>query len=55
MVVLNEIIQNSAIGDLSKGYRGVVLFLFSTIVTALFIMFIYLMVNGSQMNFSFGY
>lgn len=55
MDVLNEIIQNSAIGDLSKGYRGIVLFLFSSIVAILFIMLIYLMVNGSQMNFDFGY
>ena len=55
MDVLNEIIQNSAIGNLSKGYKAMVLLLFSTIVTLLMMMLVFLIFNGSQMTFDYGY
>ncbi|NJB69857.1 hypothetical protein GGR42_000319 [Saonia flava] len=55
MDVLNEIIQNSAIGSLSKVYKSIVLLLFSTIVAVLMIMLVYVILNGSQLTFNFGY
>ncbi len=55
MDVIIEIIQNSAIGPLSKWYKSLVLLLFSSIVLILLTMLVILIENGSQMNISFGY
>ncbi|MEO0528523.1 MAG: hypothetical protein AAFZ89_14925 [Bacteroidota bacterium] len=55
MDVINEIIQQSAIGPLSKWYKSLVLLLFSTIVTVLMAMLVILLKYGSQMSIQFGY
>jgi len=55
MDVINEIIQNSAIGPLSKSYKSFVLLLFSSIVSVLITMFIVLLINGPYMSIQFGY
>ena len=55
MDVIKEIIKNSAIGPLSKGYRSFVLLLFSTIVSVLFTMLIVLLKYGPYMTIQFGY
>lgn len=55
MDVINEIIRQSAIGPLSKGYKSLVLLLFSSIVTVLMIMLVLLIKNGPHMNIQFGY
>jgi len=55
MDVINEIIQNSAIGPLSKGYKSFVLLLFSTIVSVLFTMLVVLLKYGPYMSIKFGY
>ncbi|MFS4468303.1 hypothetical protein [Maribacter sp. 2210JD10-5] len=55
MDVLNEIIRNSAIGPLSKGYQSFVLFLFSAIVVTLGTMLFVLLTYGRYVNVQFGY
>lgn len=55
MDVLKEIIENSAIGPLSNGYRGIVLLLFLTIVCTLLIMMVLLILHGSSLTFHYGY
>ncbi len=55
MDVINEIIQNSAIGTISKMYKSMVLLLFATIVSMLFTMFILLLYVGTHTNIQFGY
>ncbi len=55
MDVINEIIQNSALGLLSKWYKSIVLLLFSAIVSVLLTMLIILVVNGPDMIIRFGY
>lgn len=55
MDVINEIIQNSAIGPLSKWYKSLVLLVFSSIVTTLFVMMVILLRYGPYMNIQFGY
>lgn len=55
MDVVKEIIQNSAIGPLSNGYKSLVLSLFISIVCILLIMLILLMLHGSSMTFHYGY
>ncbi|MBT8315034.1 MAG: hypothetical protein KJP26_11295 [Maribacter sp.] len=55
MDVINEIIQNSAIGPLSRTYKSFVLLLFSTIVSLLFVMLIVLLTYGPYMTIQFGY
>ncbi len=55
MDVINEIIQNSAIGPLSKWYKSLVLLLFSSIVTTLFVMMVLLLKYGPYINIQFGY
>ncbi|NAY90961.1 hypothetical protein GTQ34_03430 [Muricauda sp. JGD-17] len=55
MDVIKEIIQNSAIGPLSKGYQNLVLSLFMSIVFTLAIMFVVLLVHGYSGNIQFGY
>lgn len=55
MDVINEIIQNSAIGPFSKLYKSMVLLLFSSIVTMLGAMLVVLLTYGSHMTIQFGY
>ncbi|MEX0312591.1 MAG: hypothetical protein AB3N18_00315 [Allomuricauda sp.] len=55
MDVVKEIIQNSAIGPLSNGYKGLVLSLFASIVGTLLTMLIVLILKGPEMNIQFGY
>jgi hypothetical protein len=55
MDVINEIISQSALGNLSKGFKSLVLSVFTSIVVTLFVMLIAIIVNSSQLHFSFGY
>ena len=55
MDVINEIIQNSAIGQMSKWYKSLVLLLFSSIVSTLFIMLVLLIKYGPYLTIKFGY
>nr|WP_299382139.1 hypothetical protein [Allomuricauda sp.] len=55
MDVVKEIIRNSAIGPFSKGFKGMVLSLFASIVCTLFIMLVVLLRYGTAMNIQFGY
>ncbi len=55
MDVVKEIIQNSAIGPLSKGYKSLVLSLFVSIVGTLLTMLVILLRYGFDMNIQFGY
>ena len=55
MDVIKEIIQKSAIGPLSNGYKSLVLSLFASIVITLLIMLIALILQGPDMNIQFGY
>jgi len=55
MDVINEIISQSALGNLSKGFKSLVLSLFASIVLTLFGMLVAIVVSGSQLHFSFGY
>jgi len=55
MLIINEIIRQSAIGSLSKWYQSVVLLVFSTIVVALFTMLVILLANASQLTANYSY
>lgn len=55
MYVLKEIVENSALGPLSNGFKGIVLFVFSFIVTLLMIMLVLLLMHGSNTTFHYGY
>lgn len=55
MDVINEIISQSAIGSLSKGFRSLILSVFSSIVITLFVMLLAIIINGGELHFSFGY
>lgn len=55
MDVVNEIIQNSAIGPFSKGFKGLILSLFASIVGTLLTMLVFLLWYGPNMNIQFGY
>ncbi|MDE3740441.1 hypothetical protein [Maribacter polysaccharolyticus] len=55
MDVINEIIQNSAAGQLSKVYKNLVLLLFSTIVSVLLVMLVMLFTYSPYMRIQFGY
>ncbi len=55
MDVINEIIQHSAIGPLSKIYKSMVLLLFTFIVSMLTAMLIVLLTYGSHFTIQFGY
>lgn len=55
MDVVKEIIENSAIGPLSSGYKGIVLLLFLAIVCTLLIMLTLLILHGSTLTFHYGY
>ena len=55
MDVISEIMQYSALGELNKWFRYLVVLLFSTIVTILFAMMVLLIENGAYRNIQFGY
>lgn len=55
MEVLNEIINESPIGSLSKWSKSIVLSLFSSIVVTLFTMLIVMIANAENISVSFGY
>ena len=55
MDVINEIIQNSPIGAMSKGYKNIVLLVFSSIVSLLLSMLVFLIMNAPNLNIHFGY
>ena len=55
MDVINEIIQNSPAGLLSKGYKSLVLLLFAAIVSVLLVMLVVLLTYGPSMTIRFGY
>ena len=55
MDVVKEIIQNSAIGTWSNGYKSLVLSLFASIVGTLLTMLVILLRYGPEMNIQFGY
>ncbi|WP_165819389.1 hypothetical protein [Flagellimonas aquimarina] len=55
MDVVKEIIQNSALGPLSNGLKGLVLSLFASIVGALLTMLVVLLKYGPQMSIQYGY
>lgn len=55
MDVLNQILQESAIGSFSRIAKSLIVSLFITIVMSLAAMLIALIINGNQLQFSFGY
>jgi len=55
MDVINEIIRESPAGRLSKGYKRLVLSIFSSIVLTLFAMLVILLVNAQHLSASYGY
>ena len=55
MDVVKEIIQNSAIGPLSYGYKSAILILFGLIVSILLIMLALLLSQGTNLTFHYGY
>ena len=55
MDVINEIIQKSALGSMSKLYKSLVLLVFSSIVFILLSMITFMIVNASNLTFSYGY
>jgi hypothetical protein len=55
MDVIKEIIENSALGPLSVGYKRLVLSLFISIVCTLLFMLVLLLLNGSNASFNYGY
>ncbi len=55
MDVLNQILQESAIGSFSRIAKSLIVSLFITIVMSLLAMLIALIINGNQLQFSFGY
>jgi len=55
MDVINEIIKNSALGELPHGYQFVVLLLFFVIVITLLIMLALLFTQGAIIRIQFGY
>lgn len=55
MYVLKEILESSAIGPFSNGYKGLVVILFALIVSILLTMLVLLLLNGSNTTFHYGY
>ncbi|WP_318344988.1 hypothetical protein [Flagellimonas baculiformis] len=55
MDLVKEIIQNSAIGPLHSTFKGIVVALFLSIVSALLIMLTLLLLHGSTLTFHYGY
>ena len=55
MVVINDIFKYSAISELSTGFKGLAITIFTCIVSILFIMFYWILAYGDNMRISFGY
>ncbi len=55
MDVINEIIRKSALSLMSKGYKSLVLLLFSAIVSILLTMLMILIIKGPDTIIQFGY
>lgn len=55
MDVINEIIKESPIGNLSKGYKRLFLSIFSSIVLTLFTMLLAVLLNAPHITTSYGY
>ena len=55
MDVINEIIRQSAIGPLSRGYKSLVLSLFSSIVLTCVMMLVLLLTYGVEGSLNIGY
>ncbi len=55
MDTINTIIQNSAVGLLSKKYQHLIVFLFFTIALTLVSMLWYISNNAHSLKVSFGY
>jgi len=55
MDVINQIINDSAIGLTQAWIKSLVLAVFATIVVSLFTMLIVLLLNAPHMTISFGY
>jgi hypothetical protein len=55
MDVISEIIKESPIGPLSKGYKCLILAIFSTIVLTLLSMLVILLVNAQHFTANYGY
>jgi hypothetical protein len=55
MDVINEIIKESPIGPLPKGYKRLVLSIFSSIILTLFVMLVVLVIEAPHISPSYGY
>lgn len=55
MDVINQIIEDSALGPTQNWIKNLVLALFAGIVVTLFTMLIVLLLNAPHMNITFGY
>ncbi|WP_187269588.1 hypothetical protein [Flagellimonas hymeniacidonis] len=55
MDVVKEIIQNSALGPFSNGFKGLILSLFASIVGVLLTMLVVLITYGPEMSIRYGY
>ncbi len=55
MDVVKEIIQNSALGPFSNGFKGLILSLFASIVGVLLTMLVVLIKYGPEMSIRYGY
>lgn len=55
MEVLYDVLKESPVAEFSSRTKSIILVLFAGIVCTLFAMFVYIMLFGSQLHFSFGY
>jgi len=55
MDVINEIAKQSALAELSILFKGIVLFIFTSIVSILMVMLVNLLIYGPYMNIQYGY
>ncbi|MCK0191098.1 hypothetical protein [Arenibacter sp. F20364] len=55
MVVINDIFKYSAISELSNGLKGLVITIFTCIVSILFVMLYWILVYGDSIRISYGY
>jgi hypothetical protein len=55
MDVINEILQKSALSEMTKWYRAATLLLFSSIVVLLSVMLVVLITYGPNVTIQFGY
>ncbi|MGB5275188.1 MAG: hypothetical protein WBN39_14130 [Flavobacteriaceae bacterium] len=55
MDVINEILQKSALSEMTKWYKAATLLLFSSIVVMLSVMLVVLLIYGPNLTIQFGY